>query len=71
MCVSIGDLENAKKVHVLKNQRQRRRVKGEGKLKAGGRGRKEVDGETVGHVGCVLALAVSTDGTYLVSKHSI
>ena len=62
MLFSAGDLESGVKVHVFKCQKRRKR---EGKR--GGRGRGRERDDTPGHAGCVLGLAVSSDGKFLVS----
>ena len=55
-----GDLESGTKVHVIKGCLRKQR---EGNRRKGGREKSS----TAGHVGCVLALAVSSDGRFLVS----
>lgn len=64
---SVGDLENATKVHVFKSQKRRQKATRREKVK--GRTGEVLNGGIVGHVGCVLALAVSTDDTYLVRHY--
>ena len=60
----VGDFESGTKLHVFKGQKRLGRGKGKGKREGRRRGE---DVETVGHVGYVLALAVSSDGAFLVS----
>lgn len=59
-----GDAMKGTKLHVFRGKKRRRK-----------RGGKEREGHSVeegivGHVGYILALAVSSDGTYLVSQWS-
>ncbi|CAI8029522.1 U3 small nucleolar RNA-interacting protein 2 [Geodia barretti] len=61
-CIIKWDLESGVKVHVFKCQKRRKR---EGKR--GGRGRGRERDDTPGHAGCVLGLAVSSDGKFLAS----
>ena len=62
-----GDLESGAKVHVFKGLKRGKREQREQR----GRGRKSViDSQgTTGHSDCVLALAVSSDGKFLVSSY--
>lgn len=65
-----GDAVKGTKLHVFRGKKrknkERKRLEG---------GRRSVEEGTVGHVGYILALAVSSDGTYLVShrigQHSL
>ena len=71
VCVVVflaGDLESASKVHVFKSRRRSRKGT---KRNKGGRRREALGDGLVGHVGCILTLAVSSDRTYLVSEMSI
>ena len=63
--MSAGDLESGVKVHVFKCWKRKRK---EGKGRGRGRERGVQRGNTPGHTGCVLALAVSSDGKFLVSQ---
>ena len=56
-----GDAVKGTKLHVFRGKKRRRKRDG-----------KEREGHSVevGHVGYILALAVSSDGTYLVSQWS-
>ena len=71
-----GDIASGAKLHVFRGQKRRKRGskregRERGREKGKGRGRggeRVVEGGTVGHVGYILALAVSSDGTYLVSE---
>ena len=64
LCCSTGDLKTFKKVYTFKSQKRKRKGREGGR---GGRKRAAVDEGVVGHSGYVLALAVSSDGVYLVS----
>ena len=68
-----GDVETGSKLHVFKGTRplkKRKGGRGKGGAAGGGGGGKEKDGREllVGHHGHVLALAISSDGKYLVSS---
>ena len=65
-----GDVESGCKLYVFKGQRRRSQGRRKGRRggKAVGGGGTSEDREAVGHSGHVLALAISSDGKYLVGN---
>ena len=64
--LAAGDVASGMKLHVFGNQKRRRKGKGR-RGRERGRVEEVLGKDTVGHSGYVLALAVSSDGAYLVS----